>query len=220
MRLNKYLAHATGMGRRSADKAIEEGRVMVNGVVAEVGQQVGNDDKILLDSSLLQADSTAHTIILNKPVGYVCSREGQGSKTIYDLLPPDLHHLKPVGRLDKDSSGLLLLTSDGDLSNRLTHPKYQKTKVYEITLDKDLSEADFETITKDGVRLEDGTSRLGLDFMNDGNTKWQVTMHEGRNRQIRRTFAALGYVVTELHRTRIGDYMLNDLRISEYKETA
>jgi pseudouridine synthase len=151
--------------------------------------------------------------MLHKPVGYVCSRDGQGSKTIYDLLPTKLHQLKPVGRLDKDSSGLLLLTNDGELANRLTHPSFEKEKVYEISLDKPLARPDRAQIEQ-GVLLEDGLSKLQVKPL--GNEHWQVTMREGRNRQIRRTFSALGYRLQALHRTQFGTYRLGRIAPGEY----
>lgn len=209
MRINKYIAAATGLSRRAADKAIEEGRVLVNGTHPKPGQEISEADEVQLDHHKLEARADAQTIILNKPVGYVVSREGQGSQTIYDLLPPALHHLKPVGRLDKDSSGLLLLTSDGQLAQQLTHPRYQKTKLYEVTLDKPLAPIHRQMISDHGLQLEDGHSRLLLERIEDGNDlDWRVIMHEGRNRQIRRTFAALGYTVAKLHRTHFGPYQL------------
>lgn len=207
MRINKFIAAATGLSRRAADQAIAEDRVLVNGAAAQAGQGVADTDQVFLDGKKLTLQAS-QTILLYKPVGYVVSRDGQGSKTIYDLLPPEMHHLKPVGRLDKDSSGLLLLTSDGQLAQQLTHPKYQKTKVYEIVLDKSLRPADEQQITQ-GVELEDGSSRLELTRLTDDRT-WRVRMHEGRNRQIRRTFAALGYEVTRLHRISFGGYHLPD----------
>ena len=129
MRINKFVALATGMSRRTADQAIAEGRVAVNGRPPTAGQQVTDEDQINLDGQTLQKPA-ATTIMMNKPVGYVVSRDGQGSQTIYDLLPEEYQGLKPIGRLDKDSSGLLLLTNDGTLAQELTHPKYHKQKVY------------------------------------------------------------------------------------------
>lgn len=206
------------MSRRAADKAIEEGRVRINGVTPHAGQDVTETDEVLLDGAKLNTPKPVQTILLNKPAGYVVSRDGQGSKTIYDLLPPELHHLKPVGRLDKYSSGLLVLTNDGQLAQELTHPKYQKTKLYEIALDKPLAPLHRQMINDHGIQLEDGPSRLILERMEDGNDKrWRVTMREGRNRQIRRTFAALGYEVKKLHRAQFGNYQLADLRIGEFR---
>jgi 23S rRNA pseudouridine2605 synthase len=122
MRLNKFIAQSTGLSRRAADAAIAQGRVSVNGREAALGKEVGESDTVVLDNSAITPAVNTVTIMLNKPVGYVCSRNGQGSKTVYDLLPPEYQQLKPVGRLDKDSSGLLLMTNDGDLAYELTHP--------------------------------------------------------------------------------------------------
>src|SRR3990167_10432422 len=161
MRINKYVALASGMSRRGADEAISDKRITVNGQVALTGQEVAVNDKVTLDRQPITPPKVLQTVVLNKPVGYVCSREGQGSKTIYDLLPPELHHLKPVGRLDKDSSGLLLLTNDGDLAHQLTHPSSQKEKVYEVELNKPLSEMNKVKI-ESGIEIGDGLSKLDL----------------------------------------------------------
>jgi 23S rRNA pseudouridine2605 synthase len=216
MRLNVFIAQATGMSRRAADRAIEQGRVSVNNVTAITGLQVSDNDLIALDNKPLRANKPTITIILNKPIGYVCSRNGQGSKTIYELLPSDLRHLKPVGRLDKDSSGLLLLTNDGKLAHELTHPSYKKIKQYQITLNKPLEPLHQQMINDYGITLEDGLSRLQLTSLDDDRLSWQVTMREGRNRQIRRTFNSLGYEVTTLHRTILGPYSLESLQDSLY----
>jgi 23S rRNA pseudouridine2605 synthase len=210
MRINKYIALASGMSRRAADAAIAEGRVLVNGEVPAVGYDTRDDDRVTLDGSAITPDVKPVTIILHKPAGYVVSRNGQGSRTIYDLLPAKYHTLKPVGRLDKDSSGLLLLTNDGHLANELTHPRYTKTKIYEVELDKPLQPLHQQMVNDHGIELEDGNSRLQLEKL-DNAKNWKVTMQEGRNRQIRRTFAALGYTVTKLHRTHFGSYQLEGL---------
>ncbi len=212
MRINRYVALATGMSRRKADEAVAHGRVAVNGVMAKLTDITDDDDQIELDGQNLKK-TKIKTIILNKPAGYVCSRNGQGSKTIYDLLPSNFHNLKPVGRLDKDSSGLILLTNNGELAQKLTHPSERKEKVYRITLDKKLLEADKDHI-EDGIELDDGKSRLILE---GHELEWIVRMHEGRNRQIRRTFDALGYRVEKLHRTDFGPYKLKHLTSGEYQ---
>ncbi len=213
MRINRFVALATGIGRRQADSLIAEKKVHVNGVVPEVGYNVKATDIVTLNDQRLSIKETI-TIALHKPVGYVCSRNGQGSPTIYQLLPRQYQPLKPVGRLDKDSSGLLLLTNDGELTQNLTHPSQQKEKVYQVRLDKPLSKIDQDAISK-GVRLSDGLSKLALE---GANYTWQVTMHEGRNRQIRRTFARLGYTVVSLHRTHFGQYTLGELPQGRYQE--
>lgn len=217
MRLNKYLALYAGLSRRAGDRAIEQGRVAVDGGAPALGQAVTKDNVITLDGQKIIPYAETQTIMLNKPAGYVCSRAGQGSMTVYDLLPKEFHSLKTVGRLDKDSSGLLLLTNDGHLAERLTHPRYQKTKVYEVKLSRQLSEDDFERITQQGVRLEDGLSKFNLDSKNNQNYEWRVTMREGRNRQIRRTFAALRYNVEYLKRVEFGPYKLDGLKSGSFQ---
>lgn len=214
MRLNVFIAQGTGLSRRAADSAIAQGRVGINGAVATLGQQLEDTDKVTLDGRPVKALGKTATIIINKPVGYVCSKDGQGSKTVYELLPPELQHLKSVGRLDKDSSGLLVLTSDGKLANELTHPRYQKTKVYEITLHKPLTPHDQKAV-EGGVMLDDGLSHLRL--KGEG-SHWTITMQEGRNRQIRRTFSALDYSVRKLHRTQFGPYTIGSLGVAQFKE--
>jgi 23S rRNA pseudouridine2605 synthase len=219
MRINKYIAQATGLSRRKADELIAAGRVSVDGLPAEQGMDVTASQQIRLDERAVTVSSTVQpvTIRLNKPVGYVCSRNGQGSKTIYDLLPSELHSLKPVGRLDKDSSGLLLLTGDGQLAHDMTHPSRQKIKVYEVTLDKPLQPLHRQMISDHGVMLEDGVSKFELARIT-GDSEWQITMHEGRNRQIRRTFAALGYTVTGLNRVQFGDFQLEQLEVGRWQK--
>ena len=210
MRINKFIASATGLSRRSADDAIAAGRVLINGQPAQPGQLVAPGDTVKLDHQTVDRAAETQTILFNKPVGYVVSREGQGSKTVYDLLPPELHHLKPVGRLDKDSSGLLVLTNDGQLAQELTHPKYQKTKIYEVSLDKPLGPEALTSLSQ-GVELDDGPSHLTVSPLDQPFKTYKVTMQEGRNRQIRRTFAALGYNVTKLHRTHFDTFNLNKI---------
>jgi 23S rRNA pseudouridine2605 synthase len=221
MRINRFVATATGLSRRNVDVLIAQGQVTVNGKPADIGYDVSPGDVVTYNGKTLHAsdDTEFQTIILNKPVGYVCSRNGQGSRTIYDLLPEKLHHLKPVGRLDKDSSGLLVLTNDGELAHQLAHPSFQKIKTYEVVLDKPLTPLHRQMISDHGVQLEDGPSKLQLDRQTDGvDTDWRITMHEGRNRQIRRTFASLGYSVIRLQRTTLGPYSLQGLKQGTYTQ--
>lgn len=215
MRINAFVARATGLSRRAADQAVADGRVLVNGQPADLGYAVQADDAITLDNQPLKPAATTTTIMLNKPAGYICSRQGQGNPTIYDLLPAKYHTLKPVGRLDKDSTGLLLLTDDGVLANRLTHPRYSKDKLYQVTLNKPLAPLDSDQLEK-GVQLEDGPSRLHVESYSGSNLT--ISLSEGRNRQVRRTFAALGYNVTKLHRTHFSDYSLGDLPAGAHRE--
>lgn len=211
MRINKYIAQATDLSRRAADTAVSEGRVQINGRPADAGSQVGDQDLVTLDGTPVFVEQAVMTVIYNKPFGYVVSRDGQGSKTIYDTLPLEYRQLNPVGRLDKNSSGLLLLTNDGVLANELTHPRYAKIKIYEIRLNQQLAPLHQQMINDRGISLEDGLSQLQLEKQDDEGYAWRVTMREGRNRQIRRTFSALDYTVTRLHRTHFGEYTLGDL---------
>lgn len=211
MRINQYVAKATGVSRRTADSYVQTGRVQVNNKRIPMSYQVVPDDTVTLDDKLLNLKPTI-TVALHKPVGYVCSRAGQGSKTVYSLLPDKYRHLKPVGRLDKDSSGLLIMTNDGKLAQELTHPSSKKLKTYFITLNKPLNNADKAAIIR-GVKLEDGVSKLQL---RGSGLHWEVRMREGRNRQIRRTFQELNYTVNRLHRTQIGPYNINSLQSGKY----
>jgi 23S rRNA pseudouridine2605 synthase len=218
-RLNKYLALQLGISRREADERIAKGQVTINGMQVSLGARVEPNDKVAVDGKEIK-DQAQHTYLLfHKPVGYVCSRRAQGDNpTIYALLPKEYHHLKPVGRLDKDSSGLLLLSNDGDFAFRMTHPKFRKTKVYEVQLDHPLEPLHQQMISDYGIQLEDGTSKFIVQRLEDRRpTTYQITMSEGRNRQIRRTFAALGYEVTALHRTQFGAYDLQNIKAGTYK---
>jgi len=218
MRINKFVALATGLSRRKADELIARGEVTVNGQQPSSGQDIAQTDVVRLGSRVIEAPVSTTTIVLNKPVGYVVSREGQGSRTIYELLPPEYHNLKPIGRLDKESSGLLLLTNDGTLAQQLTHPSFQKTKVYQIRLSKPLEPLHRQMISDHGIKLEDGPSKFQLERQHEGDDNtWIVTMHEGRNRQIRRTFDTIGYTVTSLHRTQFGSYSLGGLAMGSYQ---
>lgn len=218
-RLNKFLARQLGISRREADVLIENETVTINNTLATLGARITPSDSInVAGAPVSHKPAALHYIALNKPVGYVCSRRAQGSTpTIYSLLPPEFHALKPVGRLDKDSSGLLLLTNDGDFAYRMTHPKFAKTKQYRVRLDRDLEPLHQQMISDFGIELDDGRSQLTLARLDDNHREWHITMSEGRNRQIRRTFAALGYTVTRLHRTNFGNYTLNGIRQGKWQ---
>ncbi len=217
MRINKYLAKATGLSRRAADKIIAEGRVLVDGQTPEQGQDVLGSEQVTIDGESISLVQDV-TIMMNKPVGFVCSRKGQGSRTIYELLPEKYQNLKSIGRLDKESSGLILLTSDGDLANELTHPSHAKQKRYLISLNKPLEPLHQQMVSDVGIMLEDGPSKLILHRSSDDRTDWEVVMSEGRNRQIRRTFESIGYKVVALHRTTFANYKLGELAPAQIKE--
>lgn len=217
-RLNKYLATNFGVSRREADALISDGKVFINGKRAIIGARVEDGDKVEIEGRAVAKEKLIY-LALNKPAGYVCSRKRQGeTPTMYELLPEKYQTLKSVGRLDKNSSGIILLTNDGDFAYQMTHPKFVKTKIYEVEIDRELAPLHQQMIADFGVQLPDGLSKLGLEKMNDERTAWRVTMSEGRNRQIRRTFDALGYKVVLLHRTNFGKYGLSGLKSGEFCE--
>jgi 23S rRNA pseudouridine2605 synthase len=216
-RLNKYIALHTGISRREADELITSGAVMINGLPGQIGQQVSEKDTVEINGAPITLKTAYTYLMLHKPVNYVCSRKQQGdTPTIYSLLPPQYHALKPVGRLDKDSSGIILLTDDGDFAHRMTHPSFHKVKIYHVQLDKPLEPLHRQMISDYGLALEDGVSKFLVEKTDSG---YQVTMHEGRNRQIRRTFTALGYTVTVLHRTQFGAFSLGSVPSGEWQLT-
>lgn len=219
IRLNKFLAEKIGLSRREADNFIAGGKVLINGKPAILGARISENDEIIVNGKKIDNSPSDYVyLMLNKPVGYVSSRKAQGdAKTLYELLPKEYHTLKTVGRLDKNSSGLILLTNDGDFAFSHTHPKFYKIKTYLVTLDKPLEPLHQQEISDFGIQLEDGPSKLFLSKLNDDRQEWQVEMSEGRNRQIRRTFAALGYEVVKLHRIEFGGYELGDLKPGEFK---
>lgn len=211
IRLNKFLATHLAIGRRAADDLIASGKVRLNNSIATIGDRVKSGDSILVDGKQFKASAQTEFLylLMNKPTGYVCSRRQQGEvPTIYSLLPQKYQHLKTVGRLDKDSSGLILLTNNGDVAHKLTHPSFVKIKKYEVELNKPLQPLHHQMINDFGIDLPDGKSKLVLQ---GSGTRWTVTMHEGRNRQIRRTFEALGYGVVRLHRISFGSYELTEI---------
>lgn len=215
-RLNKYLAFHLGLSRREADTLIEKGLVTVAGEPTILGSRVEDGQPVSVRGKLIVPKQSYTYLLFHKPAGYVSSRKQQGdAPTLYSLLPEQYHHLKPVGRLDKESSGLLILTDDGDFAYKMTHPKFYKVKTYIVSLDAPLAPLHQQMISDFGVHLEDGPSKLSLERRDDERIEWTVTMHEGRNRQIRRTFAALGYTVKTLHRTSFGPYTLAELKAGE-----
>ena len=223
LRLNKFLAERLGISRREADDLIAGGKVFVNDAVAVLGTRIFPDAVVRLGDEVIPFKNEYIYIMLNKPVGYVCSRKRQGDvPTVYELLPPEYQKLKTVGRLDKDSSGLILFTNDGDFAYQMTHPRFVKTKVYRVYLNRDLEPLHQQMIADFGVKLEDGVSKFGLTRLDTGETRreFEVTMSEGRNRQIRRTFAALGYEVKKLHRLSFGKYELGNLKPGETRLVA
>ena len=219
IRLNKFLAERLGVSRREADELIEKGKIFVDQKPATLGARIDKSNEVCYNNKIVPFQAEYLYLAFNKPVGYVCSRRAQGNApTLYDLLPKEYRKLKTVGRLDKDSSGLILLTNDGDFAFQMTHPKFRKTKIYEVELDKALEPLHQQMISDYGVMLEDGPSKFKVIKSENDPTlpHYTVVLTEGRNRQIRRTFAALGYKVTKLHRTHFGKYELNNLASGKY----
>lgn len=216
MRANKLIAERLEISRRKADSLIESGAVAINGQPIINGQDISDSQLLTVNGQLLPLKPSELTISLNKPVGYVCSRNGQGSNTIYDILPKKYSNLNPIGRLDKDSSGLLVLTNNGQLHQKLSHPSYEKQKIYQAKLNKPLNPED-RTAIKQGIDIGDGISKLSLALLQSDGSKWTISMHEGRNRQIRRTFERLGYKVVSLHRTKFGPFNIGNLQPGHVK---
>lgn len=217
VRLNKFIAQATGVSRREADDIISSKKVTINGNPVEIGQKVQDGDTVAINGRNISTQKNIY-LAFNKPVNFVCSRKKQGeSPTIYSIIPKKYHHLKPVGRLDRNSSGLLILTNDGDTAFQMTHPKFHKIKKYLVTLDKEITPLHRQMISDFGIDLEDGKSQLLIE-RTDKDGEWLITMSEGRNRQIRRTFAALGYTVIKLHRIQFGNLLLSNLKKCEVIE--
>ena len=219
LRLNKFLAERLGVSRREADELIARGNILIDGKTATLGDKVDKTNKVCYNNKIVPFQTDFLYLLVNKPIGYVCSRRAQGdAPTIYEILPDEYRKLKTVGRLDKDSSGLILLTSDGDFAFQMTHPKFRKNKVYEVDLDRPLEPLHQQMISDYGVMLEDGPSQFKVIKNDPTKTEnhYMVVLSEGRNRQIRRTFAALGYKVTKLHRVSFGPYELNGLKPGEY----
>lgn len=202
-RLNKFIASSGLCSRRKADELIEAGKVLVNGkIVKELGFQVGPKDKVVIDKQLIKPQRHEYYKFY-KPAGYITTSDDEkGRKTIYDILPKELHHLKPVGRLDKDSTGLLILTNDGELINQLTHPSVKLIKVYTVSVEGKITVNDLETLAK-GIEIEKGkiayAEAMVLDF-DKNETMLQVVLTQGLNRQIRKMFDYLGHPVVSLKR--------------------
>lgn len=215
-RLQKILARAGFGGRRTVEPLISAGRVTVNGSVATLGMRADPEvDRIAVDGAPLRLQTlTSVVIALHKPVGYVVTAaDEQGRPTVYDLIPDAPRGLRYVGRLDIGTSGLLLLTTDGELAHRLTHPRYDVEKVYEAVVEGDVSETVMARL-RAGVDLDDGRTAPArverLPWHGDG-TLLRLVIHEGRNRQVRRMCEAVGHRVRRLRRTAVGPIHLGAL---------
>lgn len=202
VRLNRFVAQSGICSRREADELIAAGLVSVNGViVTELGTKVKPGDEVRFNGERIQGEKHVY-LLLNKPKGYVTTLEDDhAAKTVMELIEGACtERVYPVGRLDKNSLGLLLFTNDGDITRTLTHPSLKKKKVYEVTLDQPLTRADFDTLAE-GVTLEDGEAYFDeISWLKDDKKSVGVEIHSGRNRIVRRMFEHLGYQVTKLDR--------------------
>jgi 23S rRNA pseudouridine2605 synthase len=216
MRLNRYLAQSGVASRRAAEEIILAGRVTINGAVCtELSQQVASTDSVKVDGKLIHPAEPIY-VLLNKPADYVTTRSDDRARaTIYELLPKNLHQLAHVGRLDIDSEGLLILTNDGDLTLRLTHPRYKLPKEYLVTLDREFQMADVPKV-KRGVYLVEGRARFDS-LVKLNSRQVRVVLTQGLTRQVRRVFAAIGYKVRRLQRTKIGPLFDTTLKPGEYR---
>ena len=214
-RLQKLIASAGIASRRAAEDLIRDGRVRVDGETATLGQRADPFSQVVtVDGRRVERLEVHRTLMLNKPEGVVVTRrDDRGRQTVYDLLDGPPANLSYAGRLDRDSSGLLLLTTDGQLQHRITHPRYELRKVYEATLEAEPLGDAIEALRR-GIELADGptASALVTALATDrGRPRVEVTIHEGRNRQVRRMLEAVGHRVVRLRRTAIGPVRLGRL---------
>lgn len=202
MTLNKYLAHSGVSSRRDAAALIKEGKVEVNGkVLTEPGYRVQPEDKVTMEGKLMKPQQHFVYVLLNKPKDFLTTTEDdRGRRTVMELVSGATEdRLYPIGRLDRNTTGVLLLTNDGDLAQKLSHPKYESKKIYQVSLDKDLTKRDFDQIVE-GVMLEDGMAKVDRLAYLDKKSEIGLEIHSGRNRIVRRIFESLGYDVVKLDR--------------------
>ncbi|MCS6933656.1 MAG: rRNA pseudouridine synthase [Chitinophagales bacterium] len=221
-RLNKYLAHAGVASRRAADELIRQGRVSVNGqVITEMGYKVKPGDQVCFDGKPLSLEKKYY-VLLNKPKDCITTvSDEKGRKTVMDLVRPAFAQIRshakvrlyPVGRLDRNTTGVLLLTNDGELAQRLTHPSSNVKKIYHVLLNKKLRKEDFDKIAEGGVVLEDGIAEVDeIAYPNPANrAEVGIQIHTGKNRFVRRLFEALGYEVVKLDRVYFAGLTKKDL---------
>lgn len=214
MRLNKFLAACGIASRRDCDKLIAEGRVCVNGKDAVLGVDVSDSDCVTVDGRQVTLKKNEY-YLLNKPKGYLSTvSDEKGRKTVLDLMPDTVGRIYPVGRLDYDSEGLLILTTDGELAQRLTHPSNEVPKTYLVKIEGTLKESDLNPL-RSGIEIEGGyvTKKCKAHIVetNKQYTKIHMTITEGKNREIRKMFAAIGREVVLLKRIKVGELTLRGL---------
>ncbi len=221
MRINKYLASLGIASRRKVDKLIEEGRVRINSQIAKLGDQIDPEkDKVEVNSREVKAQKEKFVyIILNKPNGVVSTTaEFPNEKTVLDLVDSNVR-LYPVGRLDKDSTGLILLTNDGELTNHLTHPKYHSPKTYEVMILGPVTDEKLN-ILRNGIELEDGKTapaEVSVISKTNHHTWLRVVLKEGKKRQIRRMTSALHLHIEDLKRVSIGPISIGNLGLGKFR---
>jgi len=216
IRIAKFLADAGVASRRKAEELIKQGKVTINNkIIDNLATKVDiNADNIAVNNKLIKADKKIY-YLLNKPLDYICSvKDPHNTKTVLQLVP-DKPRVVPVGRLDKNSQGLLLLTNDGDLTYKLTHPKFEVKKTYLVKTSKYL-EKNIIKLLKQGVNLEEGLAKADQVKLISKNTL-EIIIHQGWKRQIRRMMQELGYHVVELTRIKEGKLKLNNLKPGKYK---
>ncbi len=220
MRLNKFLAACGVASRRECDRLIAEGAVTINGRRAELGVDVGEDDTVTVNGNTVNVKKNEY-YILNKPKGYICSvKDEKGRKTVLDLMPQNIGRIYPVGRLDYDSEGLIVLTTDGELAQHLTHPSNEVPKTYLVKIEGTITEAGLNPI-RSGVDIGGYVTKKCKAHIVETNkeyTKIHVTITEGKNREIRKMFEAIGREVTLLKRIKIGELTLRGLSRGEYRK--
>lgn len=213
MRLNKFLAHAGIASRRKVDELIEQGKVTVNGKKAILGQKVGPSDKIQVKGREVRNEETLEYIILNKPIGVTSTVSDQhAKKTVLDLVKTS-NRVYPVGRLDKQSKGLILLTNDGDLANHLTHPRYHVPKIYQVIYTGKIPQGKLRQMEA-GIELEEGKTKeakVKVITQDESKTLLEIALFEGRKRQIRRMAEKLHLHIISLKRMAIGPIKLGNL---------
>ncbi len=219
-RLNKFIASSGLCSRRKADELIESGAVSVNGKkITEQGFLVNPKDKVFVNQKMIKPVKLEYYRFY-KPAGYITTSDDEkGRKTIYDLLPENLYHLKPVGRLDKESTGLLILTNDGDLINNLTHPSVKVPKVYLVSIESTIHQHELEQMAN-GIEIEPGKTAYADITVLEADKKhtfMQITLYQGMNRQIRKMFEHFNYEVKTLKRTQHATINLDGMKRGEFK---
>jgi 23S rRNA pseudouridine2605 synthase len=219
VRLNRYIANAGICSRREADDLIKAGKISVNGeVVTEMGYQVRPQDEISYKGKKLEREKFVY-VLLNKPKDYITTTDDpEERKTVMDLVGGvGSERIYPIGRLDRDTTGLLLMTNDGDLAQKLSHPSFQVPKIYQVELNKAINAVDFQKILE-GIELEDGVAVADdAVILNPEKTLLGLEIHLGRNRIIRRIFEALGYDVVKLDRTMYAGLTKKDLQRGNWR---